>query len=194
MGQQGPDDPGIVVGEGDRGHMGAVAAHERAPPLSLRIGPPRGTRHDGSRPMNQERPHLPIASFRHPAEDLLAPWNLAEAPDPTRPPGAVRSDTPEVDRRSPATRWPSTDQFPAPRPVSDRPDAADTRALPGESPARYASRDPSVAPTTRRRGLGHTRSIPTPRHPKTGRRLAVPSPGIVPSPTPTRPTSPESDS
>src|SRR4026208_928555 len=62
---------------------------------------------------------------------LTAPcphWNSAEAPGPTRPPGVVRCETPGADRRSPAARWPSTDQSPAPPPVSGRLDAFDTRA------------------------------------------------------------------
>ena len=66
MGQQGPDHPGVFVGQGHRGDISAFAAFERPQPPPLRINPPFGTLHDGARTMNQEHPHMPTASFRKP--------------------------------------------------------------------------------------------------------------------------------
>ncbi len=76
MGQQGPDDSGIVVGSGHRGHMGTVAVCERAQPSPLCIGSSLGSLHDGARPMNQPRPHVPTAAFRNPAYPFLAPTGI----------------------------------------------------------------------------------------------------------------------
>lgn len=136
---------------------------------------------------------LRLPPFEIPPKRSLPRWNTAEDADPTSPPDAVRCESTAADRLSPTAPWPSTEQSPEPPPVSGRADAPGTRAPPGASRARCATRVPAVTRTTRGRCLGHTQSIPTPRHPENGRGRAGPSPRMTPSRTHTRPISCESD-
>jgi hypothetical protein len=84
MGQQGPDHPGIVVGSGHRGHVGACAVCERAPPPPLRIGPPRGPLHDGARPLNQHVRTDRLPRFDIPPHRSLPPLEYCRGTSPNQ--------------------------------------------------------------------------------------------------------------
>src|SRR5215468_2565496 len=63
MGEQRPHDAGIFIRQRRGRDIGAFPAFERPQPSPLWVAPSFGSVHDGSRPMNQERPHIPTASF-----------------------------------------------------------------------------------------------------------------------------------
>ena len=70
--QEGPDDPGRLVGQGHGGLVGAPFVLEPTDPAPQRVGPAIRQAHDGPGSVDQERAERPVAPLRDPSQPVLA--------------------------------------------------------------------------------------------------------------------------